>query len=105
VEPPSGLSGKEVLLNLAKAFGVNVSDDLSLEIDEIINRNLIEEAAFYWNTGQERKYVRELRLLAVGSDVKAGSIQPPLTHGEQYKREIRDVGTDRYRVRKANIHR
>jgi hypothetical protein len=29
----------------------------------------------------------------------AVSIQPPLTHAEKYKREIREVGTERFRVR------
>jgi len=28
-----------------------------------------------------------------------GSLQPPLTHSERYKREIREVGTGRFRVR------
>jgi hypothetical protein len=29
---------------------------------------------------------------------KASSIQPPLTHSQSYRKEIREVGTERFRV-------
>ncbi len=40
-----------------------------------------------------------MHLVVADTGVRVGLIQPPLTHGEKYKKEIRDVGTDRFRVR------
>jgi len=57
-------------------------------------------ARFYWNTGEERVPPGSLRLVPTGAAVQTGSMQPPLTHGEKYKREIREVGTGRFRVRR-----
>ncbi len=99
VEPPAGVSGVEVLQELAGEFGIKTSENVTAEIREIINDKLGDAACFYWNTGQERVFDREMRLVAVAADIQAGHIQPPLTHGEMYKREIREVGTDRFRVR------
>jgi len=31
-------------------------------------------------------------------DARASSIQPPLTHSQKYRKEIREVGTERFRV-------
>lgn len=101
VEPPSGLTGREVLLGLAAAFGVNISEDTTSEIRGLIENNLGDSVDYYWNTGQDRSDNMEKRLVPASAEVRAGSIVPPLTHGEQYKREIREVGTERFRVRQA----
>jgi len=34
----------------------------------------------------------------VHTEGRAPSIQPALTHSQDYRREIREVGTERYRV-------
>lgn len=99
LEPPSGLSGREIILRLAEKFGISSSDDLTGEIQAVISERLGDLASFYCNTGQEREYKGTMRLVPTPPVIRAGSIQPPLTQEEIYRREIREVGTERYRVR------
>lgn len=99
VEPPAGMSGDEVLMRLAREFGIAVPDDASAAIDSAARTKLRDLVRFYWNTGEERVPVGGMRLVPTGADVRTGSIRPPLTHGEKYRREIREVGTGRFRVR------
>ncbi|MCK4236926.1 MAG: NADPH-dependent glutamate synthase, partial [Candidatus Krumholzibacteria bacterium] len=99
VEPPAGVSGREVLEGLAAAFGIETEEDTSAEIRRIVQEKLGELSQFYWNTGQKRVFEVKMRLVATDDGVRTGSIQPPLTHGERYKKEIREVGTDRFKVR------
>ena len=51
------------------------------------------------NTGEERKSLGSGRLSAAEVENRAASIPVPLTHFERYRREIREVGTERFRVR------
>jgi len=100
VEPPAGISGREVLRILAVEFGIETAQDTSSEIRGIIQDKLGAMSRFYWNTGQKRDFDEgKMRLVVADTGVRVGLIQPPLTHGEKYKKEIRDVGTDRFRVR------
>ena len=100
VEPPAGASGVEVLRGLAREFALTVDDDTTGELERIVRDKLGDLVRFYWNTGEERVAPGTMRLVATGAVVHAGSLQPPLTHSEKYKREIREVGTERYRVRR-----
>jgi len=100
VEPPSGSSGDEVLRGLAREFGLTTIDDTTAEIETIVRKKLGDLARFYWNTGEERFAPAAKRLVPTGAVAHTGSIHPPLTHGERYKREIREVGTGRFRVRR-----
>jgi predicted molibdopterin-dependent oxidoreductase YjgC len=100
VEPPSGSSGDEVLRGLAREFGLITIDDTTAEIETIVRKKLGDLARFYWNTGEERFASATKRLVPTGAAAHTGSIHPPLTHGERYKREIREVGTGRFRVRR-----
>jgi predicted molibdopterin-dependent oxidoreductase YjgC len=99
VQPPAGNTGIEVLTGLADDFGIGLSDDLTGEIAGLVEKNLPETAPFYWNTGEERKSGPAPSLIPVEARVETVSIQSPLTHGEKYKKEIREVGTERFRVR------
>ncbi len=99
VEPPAGVSGREVLRGLSREFGIDTHGDTSVEIDSLVQKKLGRMERFYWNSGQERIFDGKMRLVAVDPKVQAITILPPLTHGERYKREIRDVGTERFRVR------
>jgi NADH dehydrogenase/NADH:ubiquinone oxidoreductase subunit G len=99
VEPAAGADGPEVLRGLAREFGIDTPDDTSAELKEIAAEKLGDLARFYWNTGEERVAPGSMRLVPTGAVVHTGSMQPPLTHGEKYKREIREVGTGRFRVR------
>jgi len=99
VEPPAGVSGKEVLSGLAGEFGIHAGRDLTGELKALIGKEVGSLSSFYWNTGEVRKSDYRERLVATRPKAKAVSIQPPLTHGEKYKKEIREVGTERFRVR------
>jgi predicted molibdopterin-dependent oxidoreductase YjgC len=99
VEPPSGISGKEVLKALADEMGIGTGADLTREVKAVVADKLGPLTCFYWNTGETRISEYRERLVAAGAKAKAVSIQPPLTHGEKYKKEIREVGTERFRVR------
>ncbi|MBN2587489.1 MAG: FAD-dependent oxidoreductase [Candidatus Fermentibacteraceae bacterium] len=95
VMPPSGKSGTDVLQGLASAFGIDASVD---DLDARVLENLGDLARIYWNTGQERHWDGSGRLVPVSAEARAASIQPPLTHSQEYRQEIRQVGTERYRV-------
>ena len=99
VEPPAGLSGTEILRGLAADFGVETAEDLTAELGGLAQKSLGPLASYYWNTGQDRAVDGRAGLAPTGAGVKTVPIQPPLTHAEKYKKEIREVGTERYRVR------
>jgi len=94
VKPPSGKTGLEVLEGLASAMGVAIPEDIPGEIAG----KLGEMTPFYWNTGEERNWSGKGKLIPVHTEGRAPSIQPALTHSQDYRREIREVGTERYRV-------
>ncbi len=102
VNPPTGLSGWQVLNQLATAFGIQVAsgsrEELTGEISRIVKENLGEKTGFYWNTGEEHNWDGTGNLVAVDVRGKAGAIPPAVTHAGRYKRELRAVGTERYRV-------
>jgi formate dehydrogenase major subunit len=98
VRPPSGLTGTEVLATLAQAAGLDVADDLTAQISALVTDKLGLRLPFYWNTGQERQHNGHQQLVPIEVDVKAASIQPAMTHSQKYRREIREVGTERFRV-------
>jgi formate dehydrogenase major subunit len=100
VAPPAGASGVEILAGLAAELGLDVPDDLTGALAMAVNRSLGDLARFYWNTGAPRIFPAKVRLVPTGAVAETGSLQPPLTHGEKYKREIREVGTERFRVRR-----
>jgi len=103
VQPPSGYPGWKVLAALGEALGLKNGasrvEDLGGEIDRVVREALGDRAPYYWNTGEERLGGIDGRLCSAEVRARAGSIQPPLTHSERYKREIREVGTERFRVR------
>ncbi|MCD4846945.1 MAG: molybdopterin-dependent oxidoreductase [Candidatus Aegiribacteria sp.] len=98
VSPPSGITSTEALTCLAKAFGLTIADGLFDEIDRIVRKNLGDLTRFYWNTGEKRNWDGKGELVAIEADVKATSILPPMTHSQEYRKEIREVGTERFRV-------
>ncbi len=98
VEPPAGLSGREVLLGLAGEFGLDIAADTGDEIRSIVSAKLGKLSCFYYNTGEDRELKGKAALVAADTGVRAGSIQYPMTHGERYKRKIREVGAERFRI-------
>jgi len=94
VEPASGRTGTEVLESLAEAFGI----EAGMSPDELAREKLGDMVRFYWNTGEQRNWNGRGTLVPVAPDAKASAILPPLTHGQQYRKDIREVGTERFRV-------
>lgn len=94
VTPPSGKTGREVLEELAGAFGIDLPENPGQNIPE----KLGSKTAFYWNTGEERNWNGRGTLIPITMTGKASSIQPPLTHSQNYRKEIREVGTERFRI-------
>jgi predicted molibdopterin-dependent oxidoreductase YjgC len=95
VIPPSGKSGVDILKSLAEAFGIDVPIE---RIDTVVRDNLGDLVRFYWNTGEDRNWDGKGTLIPVTADAKASSIQPPMTHSQEYRKKIREVGTERFRV-------
>ena len=102
VEPPSGVSGTEVLAGLARHFGIRTGpgsvEELSGEIDRIVHKELGDFVRYYWNTGQQRERVENGRLAPVDPHLRAGMMPLAMTHFERHKKEIRDVGAGRFKV-------
>ncbi len=98
VKAPFGKDGVQVLAELVTAFGINAIADIAAHIDRLVSSKLGGLVPYYWNTGQDRTGIFKGRLVAVEVDAKASSIQPPLTHSQKYRKELRDVGTGRFRV-------
>jgi formate dehydrogenase major subunit len=91
VAPPSGRGGTEVLRGLAEEFGIKVPGDITVHVEGIVAKGLEK------GKGHDRRYVGGL--VAAGAEARPARVQPPLTVCERYKREIREVGTERFRVR------
>nr|MBC8478511.1 molybdopterin-dependent oxidoreductase [bacterium] len=99
VKPPAAVCGRELLTRLATAFGIHEVVTSVDRLGELQLEQLGEMAPYYWNSGQQRTApVAREHLVPVGGSVRTLPIQPPLTHTERYKREIREVGTERFRV-------
>ncbi|MBN1335436.1 MAG: FAD-dependent oxidoreductase [Deltaproteobacteria bacterium] len=101
VEPPSGRSGWQVLAGLADRLGVSLpgtADAVSAALDAVARAGLADLVPLCWNQGEARPEPGPGRLVLPPPVARPGAISPPLTHGERYKRDIREVGTSRYRV-------
>ena len=101
IPPPSGRAGWQVLQGLGSALGVG---DLPVDIGPLtqllekqLHRSLNGKLPLYWNTGEPRTWEPQ-GLVAAQVKARPVSIAPPLTHSERYKKEVREVGTARYRV-------
>ncbi|MCP4291430.1 MAG: FAD-dependent oxidoreductase [bacterium] len=98
VKAPAGISGLEVLKELGQKFGLEISADLSSHLDTLMTERLGEMKPYYWNTGQPRPRPENGKLIPVEDDARASSMRPALTHSQKYRKEIREVGTERFRV-------
>ena len=93
VAPPAGRGGTEVLRGLAEAFGVEVPGDIAAHVEQVVG------VARDLQQGKGGAGRQAGGLVAAGAEAKPARVQPPLTVCERYKREIREVGTERFRVR------
>jgi len=67
-------------------------------LEREVRQGLGPWGAFYWNKGEAREWSGEGALALPEVRAKPHPIPPALTHGGRYKREIREVGTARFRV-------
>ncbi len=105
VRPPSEKANWEILRELAGALGLRVGADSAIDlkrrIEEAIGQGANGSAAVYWNDGGIRRWSGRGRLVPVAAEVLPTAMPAPVTHSEEYKRSIREVGTARYRVPQA----
>ncbi len=99
VEPPAGVSGREVLEGLASEFGLKDTCEAAAQLRAAVEKNAKKLLPWYWNTGQARDGAPGARLTAAGPVAGKSVLMPPLTHTGRYRKEIREVGTGRFRVR------
>jgi formate dehydrogenase major subunit len=99
VEPPAGVSGREVLEGLAMEFGLKDLSDTSALLRAIVEKNAKDLLPWYWNTGEKRDGSIKTKLAAAGHGAGKRALLPPMTHTGRYRKEIREVGTGRFRVR------
>ena len=102
VKPPFGAPPWEILAGLAKAFGIEgigaTFAEISSEIDRQVRAGLGDRVRFYWNTGEARDGNGFARLNIADVRTKPSPIAPALTVAERYKRQVREVGVEHYRV-------
>ena len=107
IEPPSGVPGWKVLANFVQLYSIETYGDSGMEItrtiDRIFRENLGSFTPFYWNTGEERKWDGKGNLVVADVNVKPRQVRVPMTEVEYYKRDIREVGIDHFRVRRRSF--
>jgi len=105
LRPPSGASTADVLIGLAKAFGLadvgDTVDDVAAGLDRLVRSRLGDRVKDYWNTGEAREAAGAGRLAVADVRTKPSPIAPALTVEDHYKRQVRDVGIAHYRAREA----
>ena len=92
------LGGCDVV-GLATEFGLKDVTGSAKQLSSAVEKNLDALLPWYWNTGQERDGAVETKLAAAGLGAGKTALMPPLTHTGRYRKEIREVGTGRFRVR------
>jgi formate dehydrogenase major subunit len=97
--PPARRQGWEVLRGLAEALGVGElpapGDEASLVAG--IAEGLGALAPWYWNHGEDRPPLPQLRAVPVDLRSRGARIPPPLTHSARTKRAMRERGLERLR--------
>jgi len=92
------VTGTETVIEIAKAFGLDIATDLQAEVNDIAISGTGELAPYYWNTGQQRNWNKNGKMVQVETDGKASTIQPPVTYSQKYRKELREVGEENFRV-------
>jgi len=103
VQPPAGIPGWQVLKQLAGFFTIpglgETADAITRQLEVQVRRQLDGWRPFYWNTGEERSWDGRGTLRVADVKTKPVPVQPALTPTDHYKREILEVGIERFRVR------
>ncbi|MCP4708807.1 MAG: molybdopterin-dependent oxidoreductase, partial [Planctomycetes bacterium] len=92
VAPRAGVSSRDILRQLSQGFGVKTTPNTTKEIQAIVQTQQGDLSRYYWNTSSANRPGKINHLIAVKTPVQSGSIAPPFTHSEKYKKQIKDVG-------------
>jgi hypothetical protein len=93
VPPPASMSGRAILVELAKELGIEFADDVTREIQNIVAEKLDGALrAYCWNTGQARTALPKEAFTRAAIAASPGPIPHPLTQYEAYKHDIVSVG-------------
>jgi predicted molibdopterin-dependent oxidoreductase YjgC len=101
VKPPAGAAGWQVLAGLAAGLGLEVPDDveaLTGEIAEAARGHLGGQIPFYWNTGEPHAWDGSGRLVVADAGAKPAPRVPAFNAGARYRRSVREVGIEHFRV-------
>lgn len=101
VSPPSGMQGWEVLAKLALAMGLRVPGtlaEITAELKLLVQEGTGARMEFYWNNGGRHSWDGQGKLQVADVKTAPTLIAPAMTECERYKRNIRDVGDERFRV-------
>jgi anaerobic selenocysteine-containing dehydrogenase len=103
MKPPASIPGWQVLAQLAGFFNLaglgDSAEAFTRRLEALVRRTLDGRLPFYWNTGESRKWDGRGTLRVADVKTKPVPVQPALTPTDHYKREILEVGIERYRVR------
>jgi len=103
VKAPAGMQNWEILALLANGLGMCLNygavSDATGELRAAVFANSAPYSHFYWNTNGKREWDGAGRLVVADVQVKPAPIAPALTAAARYKREIHNVGLERFRIR------
>lgn len=102
VTSPSRAANWQILSWMLKEFAVETPktlEEVAAKLDAEVTASLGELAEYYWNKngGERGEILGRLRVASVA--MKPSPIPPVITVTGKYKADIREVGTERYRVR------
>jgi anaerobic selenocysteine-containing dehydrogenase len=105
--PPSGIPGWKVLSELLSAAGLKTdhkkASDITTQIYKSVKSSSGAMLPAYWNTGQKRNWDKSGKLVIVDVSTKPRRLRPAMSEIEHYKREIRELGIDRFRVHRHSL--
>jgi len=100
IVPPASVSNSEILAAIAKKLGVDIHDNISEEIQNVIDKNFNRALVPHcWNTGEARTTLPKEEFLNAKISGKPSHIHPPLTQYEAYKHELINVGKMHYHAK------
>jgi len=101
VKPPAGAAGWQVLADLAARLGLEVPDNveaLTAEIAEAARGHLGGQLPFFWNTGEAHGWDGSGQLVVADAGAKPAPRVPAFNVSARYRRSVREVGIERFRV-------
>ncbi|MFH1145074.1 MAG: FAD-dependent oxidoreductase [Candidatus Eisenbacteria bacterium] len=103
VPPPAGVPGWQVLAEIATLLDVlprpGAAAEITGELERAVRAGLGARAPFYWNRGEARVAPASGGLLLPQLETRPAPLPPALTQTGRYKRTLRAVGTEHFRVR------